>query len=272
MSQSSDSEKLIKRPIYSKGDTILSKISLNIDGKMTSPDFPKNADIRVSVILRNSEAIEIKTIGKDGFIIEAEVDNMASFIQTSVAGKADDKEINEVNTVGLPLDNQIAVFSLKRGVWIGKLRDEVTPKELAPALENFVSPEDSTLLPIKPVAIGDEWSIKGKQLQRFVPDALNIKGQADCLFEKIVDINGINHALVKVRMQLQYTRIDENQEEQKITETISGNCWIDMKTGIEIEFSGKNSVILETSFQSIKNVKIIGSGSVNITNKLLKRQ
>ena len=239
---------------------------------MTSPDFPKNTSIHIAFVMRNCQASEIKLIEKDGLITEVEVDNLASFLQTSVAGKADDKEINEINTVGLPLDNQLAVFSLKKGVWSGKLRDEDTPKELIPALENYVSPQDDSLLPENPVKLGDEWIIKGKQLQRFVPDAINLKGQAECSFEKIVLISGVKHGLIKIRLQLDYLRIGENQEEQRITETINGNCWIDMKTGIETELAGKNTLILNTTYGSTNNVKIVGSGTIKITNKLLKNQ
>lgn len=261
----------IRKIKFNKGSFIISKTVMQIEGKITAPDIPKNSDIRIGMTLRNCELTEITMVSKEGSIVETELDCLASIMHIQTVGKVEDKDINETNTIVCPLDGKIAVFANKKGIWQGKLKDAETTKDIASELENYISPDEGSILPNKPISLGDSWTLKGNQLRKFAPDAINLSGTAECTFEKVVNLNERNHGLVKFNIHLEFLRLDENQEEQRVKQNISGNGWIDMKTGLETELSGKITTVINGTFGPLENAKLSGSGVVTITNKLVEK-
>jgi len=268
--QLESSGKTIQRMKFNKGSVIISKSILQLEGKLISPDIPKNSDIRFGMLLRNCDITENTKLSGEGSVIETEVDCLASILQTQIVGKIEDKNINEINTIMLPLDSTVAVYAIKKGIWKGKLKDAETTKEISDMLENYISPDEDSILPNKAISVGETWTLKGNRLRKFVPDSINLNGSAECTFEKIINLNGREHGLIKFILQLEYTRLDENQEEQKIRESVNGNCWIDMLTGLETELSGKTTTVINGSFGTLKSAKFSGSGTITITNRLVK--
>jgi len=271
--QSSTSTEKLSRPKFKKGDVVFAKSVITMsEAKLTAPEIPKDSDIRLSLRMRINNSTEILATDENGAVSETEEETQAAIIQTEATGKREGKDYSESTMNSLPMDEVIARYSQKKGVWIGRLRDGETTIEAQNALDGYASPDEDTIIPDNPVGIGDEWTIKGAKLRRFAPDAIKLEGAADCSFEKIIKLNDRPHALIKLTYQLEYTRLDENQGEQKCRLVNNGYAWIDIKTGIETEVSVKGSIIIEGDAGPIKNAKITGVAVVTGSKVLLRKQ
>lgn len=262
----------LQRPKFKKGDIIISKTLIEVvDAKLSSPNIPKKDEIRISFRLRDTKLTEITATDDGGAISEIEENILVSMIETKMTGKIEGKEINRGENNSLPLDDSTIRYSQKKGVWVGRLTEGETTKEFEDLLDGYLAPDEESFLPEKPVGLGQSWTLKGAKLRKYAPGALKFNGSGEFSFEKVVKLNGRDHALVKGVCELDFTTLDENQNELRNRTITNINIWIDIQTGLETEAKGKGTIITEGAFGEIKDTKLTGPQVINVSRQLLRR-
>jgi len=262
----------LQRPKFKKGDIIISKTLVElVDAKVSSPDIPKGDKFNLNRRIRGTLLSEVIETNEGGDISEILESTLVSGNDTRVAGKVGGKEIDDANNERSPLEDTTIRYLQKKGIWVGRLNEGETTKEIADLLDSYLSPDETSLLPKKPLSLGESWTIKGPSLRKFAPEALSFDGSAELTFEKIVAINGRNHALVKGVLEMKLTSLDEDKNEIKSRINCTLNIWVDIQTGIEALGEGKGSMVIEGTFGKIKDAKMAGQLLLNTSQRLLKK-
>jgi hypothetical protein len=262
---------VLRRPTFAAADRLLTRLDLLLeDGKVTvtTPDgatgFPCTLRARTASVTR------VVKVNPAAGPTETEVDVLADITTTTLTLIEGDKTDRQVTTEANALDGRRLRYRAGKAGWDGQLADASTPADLRPALSGYLPPQDETILPDRPVKPGDTWQVKGAALRRFLgSEAIRLDGKAECEFRKVVERDGRPHAVVETSMELEAVALDESQEEYTIRLGLTGQSWLRLDTGREVEFAGKGSMVVERKLAKNQS-KLAGRFTLRGTTEVIR--
>ena len=240
-----DRSDVLVPPRYAAGEHLILKTHSAIDGVMTASS--EEQSIKIPIKLTN-KSVTITQIAseRDGRPTEVVVDYATDYALTEAGVQSEDGTIQKnVTAVADVLDGKIVRYSVSNGQWIGKLQAEPEPTpDVRQKLEGYVPPHEDSILDQKTRRHGDKWTVGSLYLRRYFPDALKLKGDGECEYERVVHRDDRTFAIIAWSFEMEATTVDADGEEVQTKMGGSGRTWLDLATGIEERSEGRGTVVL----------------------------
>ena len=256
---------------FPAGAHLIEKSHFEIDGVMTASN--QDQSVKIPIKLTNKSVTISQIIAeRDGKPTEVVVDYATEYALTEAAGQADDGTVqkNKSAEVGV-LDGKTVRYSMNDGQWNGKFPTdaELTP-DIRKALENYVPPHDDTLLEQKPRRPGEKWIVGSRYLRRYAPDALKLKGQTECEYERVVRRDDRSFAIIGWNFEMEATILNSEGDEIQTKLGGSGRTWVDLATGIEERSEGKGTIVQTGRVPDVPvPVRLAGSVLIRVEARFL---
>ena len=229
-----DDSHLLKRPQYSTDDHLIDKVRFEFNASMTVVVDSREVELVKSDLL--SRHVRVTSISKvtDGRPVEYVVDVGAEYLHLAEHEAQDSKEPDKVTALPAANDGIVTRYSLKNGAWTASvLEPETDPEDFIEPEDEFLPLDEETLLPDRPVQLGDKWTVPADRMRKLYGSDRTVKGDLECEYKTITRRDGRTYALIAWNGEVKLGPREGDVAGLSTDASMNGTTWFDLATGFQ---------------------------------------